>query len=267
MTAPIHDRRPQSIGVLAERCLANVADRSLRSVTSDADQQRREFELERRRDLVQRTRDRIPLRYRDAAITHAEIAAWTDALISATNAVPGRGLARGGSLFLLGATGRGKTFEAYGVIRAVAEAGIAAHWAALTEGDLFARLRPRPGVDSEAEFERVAQAELLVLDDLGSAKASDWTVNEVVFRLVNYRYEHMAPTVFVSNLELDEIKERLGDRITGRLNEMAQRVVFDGNDRRRQGGVASPPLTFMVPPRPVRAPGNWAPYYEEVAPG
>ncbi|MER7128641.1 hypothetical protein [Streptosporangium saharense] len=42
---------------------------------------------------------------------------------------------------------------------------------------------------------------LLLLDDLGSAKASEWT-EEITYRVINHRHENLLPGVFTSNLLL-----------------------------------------------------------------
>jgi DNA replication protein DnaC len=87
-------------------------------------------------------------------------------------------------------------------------------------------------VDSEEEFRRYATARLLVIDDLGAAKGSEW-VEEINYRLINHRYEHKMPTLITSNLLPKELGAALGERVTSRLVEMADRVVIEGTDRRR----------------------------------
>ena len=67
-------------------------------------------------------------------------------------------LPTGPSLLLLGLTGRGKTYQAYGMIRGLSALGVRARWRSTTAGDLYAQLRPRHGIDSEAVFEKYAGA-------------------------------------------------------------------------------------------------------------
>jgi hypothetical protein len=80
-------------------------------------------------------------------------------------------ITRGPSLLLVGATGTGKTHLAYGAVRALLTSGVNCRAIVTTAADLYARLRPRHGVDPEAEFERVARARVLVVDDLGRRRA------------------------------------------------------------------------------------------------
>jgi DNA replication protein DnaC len=92
-------------------------------------------------------------------------------------------------------------------------------------------MRPRHGIDAEAEFRAVADATLLVLDDLGAAKGSEW-VEEINYRLVNHRYEHQLATLFTSNILPRDLAGALGERVSSRLKEMTDRVTLKGTDRR-----------------------------------
>lgn len=181
----------------------------------------------------------IPFHYRGAITDSPEVLAWLDELTAeARETQAGRGapvgsVTRGRSLLLLGPTGTGKTHQAYGAIRELAITGVAATWVVTTAADLYAALRPRHGIDSEAEFRRYRNASVLLLDDLGAERKPTEFTEEINFRLINWRYENHLPTLITSNLVPKEISDRLGDRVTSRLIEMCQRVVFKGPDRRR----------------------------------
>lgn len=59
--------------------------------------------------------------------------------------------------------------------------------------------------------------ELLVFDDIGSESGrQDW-VAEIIFRLVNTRYERRLATIYTSNVPLDERAQR--DRVYSRIQE------------------------------------------------
>lgn len=178
---------------------------------------------------------RIPGRYADATPDHPEVASWVREICQqaarearAMNPV----VRRGPSLLILGPVGTGKTYQAYGAIRAVAHSGAMCSWRLETAADIYAGLRPRPRFDSEQAFRELAAVRLLVVDDLGAAKGSEWT-EEVNYRLINYRYEHELPTLVTSNIQAKELSANLGERVTSRLVEMAQRVLLVGDDRRR----------------------------------
>jgi len=84
----------------------------------------------------------------------------------------------------------------------------------------------------------VMDAELLVLDDLGAEKPSDW-VEETMNLIVNTRYNERRPTIFTTNYEnlpddteLDSLKVRVGFRLHSRLHEMSEFLEYDGGDYR-----------------------------------
>lgn len=192
--------------------------------------------LEENRDTAARHLDSIPERYASATASNPEVKEWVRRLIvrAGQNASP-VGVPRVGkskSLLILGPVGSGKTHQAYGVIRALAVSGVRCRWMVATAADIYASMRPRHGVDAEAVFESYAHANLLVVDDLGAAKNSEW-VEEVNYRLINHRYERSMPTIITSNLAPRMLSAELGERVASRLVEMCDRVVLGGPDRRR----------------------------------
>ncbi|MEV7466193.1 ATP-binding protein [Streptomyces kronopolitis] len=180
----------------------------------------------------------VPFHYRTARPQLPELRAWINRLVEDAQAEQRQrgtvvaSVTRGPSLLLLGGTGVGKTHQAFGAVRELALTGVAARWVVTTAADMYASLRPRHGVDSESEFRRYRDARVLLVDDLGAAKISEFT-EDVNFRLVNHRYERHLPTLFTSNLQPKELTNRLGDRVASRLNGMCQRVVLEGADKRR----------------------------------
>lgn len=175
----------------------------------------------------------IPPHYRDAVVTAPLVAEWVRTLVRSVDS-DRRTLPRidqGRSLLLLGPTGTGKTFQAYGALRALSVSGVRAPWRFITMADLYARLRPRARVDSEEEFESFAHVPILALDDIGAAKNTEWT-EEINYRLINHRYDRELPTLFTSNVPSKELGAAMGERVASRLVEMTDRVVLRGVDRR-----------------------------------
>lgn len=87
----------------------------------------------------------------------------------------------------------------------------------------------RPAHDA-AEWART-NPELVVLDDIGREKASDWT-SEVLYELVNRRYEAMRPTMATSNLSGEELVAAGYWPIVSRLAEDGRLIVVEAPDRR-----------------------------------
>jgi DNA replication protein DnaC len=190
----------------------------------------------------------VPVRFADATITVPEVGAWAQELINTAMHRPrhdfhGGGIAcdcgptlrpwisRGPSLLLLGPTGVGKSHTVYGAIRQLAQTGLLTNWKFCTAPDLYGGLRPRFGVDAEHQFQEILSASLLVVDDLGAARSTEW-VEEINYRLVNTRYEQQKPTIYVSNLTNPQLREVLPERVASRLAD-CRRIAMKGPDRRR----------------------------------
>ncbi|MER7750868.1 ATP-binding protein [Kitasatospora sp. NPDC097643] len=177
----------------------------------------------------------LPPRYRDALATHPQVLAWVRQ-VAALATAPSTGarsqVTTGPSLLMAGVVGAGKTHEAYGAVRALVQAGIGVRWRATTAADLYAELRPSSDTDSERALAAYSRVPLLILDDLGAAKSSEF-VEEQTYRLINRRYNHMLPTLITTNLQIRDLKAHLGDRVTSRLAQMTTRVEFELVDRRR----------------------------------
>jgi DNA replication protein DnaC len=182
-----------------------------------------------------RLQEHLPARHRDATVTDPQVDRWVRDLID--EAVRGMRnqypvIRSGPSLVLAGKAGRGKSWQAWGALRALSVSGVYCRWQFVTATGLFASLRPRQGVDSEEVFEGLAGASVLVIDDMGATKDSAWT-DEVFDRLVNARYEWMRPTLITTNVPPSEFGEKFGERVTSRLMESATVVPFRGPDLRR----------------------------------
>lgn len=178
-----------------------------------------------------------PPRYRHADATHPDVQAWADRVAQDS--------ATAGSLLLTGTTGTGKTHQAYGALRHIAAAGPRTYEIrAITAADMYGLLRPKGSArGSEEELKRLCRVPLLVLDDLGSAKSSEW-VEETTYRLINERYNACLPTLYTSNLPADstgddghkhgpDLTGALGERIVSRLSQDTAVVAMTGPDRRR----------------------------------
>jgi DNA replication protein DnaC len=84
----------------------------------------------------------------------------------------------------------------------------------------------------------VMEAELLVLDDIGAEKTSEW-VEETLNLIVTTRYNERRITIFTSNHEEkedrtdpDSLLSRVGFRMHSRLYEMCEFLEYDGADYR-----------------------------------
>lgn len=73
---------------------------------------------------------------------------------------------------------------------------------------------------------------LLIIDEVGVQYGSD-AEKQILFEVVNNRYEEMLPTILISNLTLKELKDFIGDRVIDRMREGGGALVsFDWNSHR-----------------------------------
>lgn len=180
----------------------------------------------------------IPKRYRGAKVEHPEVRAWIQQYIAAPSEAR--------SLLIMGPVGSGKTHAAYGALRAAAvhslkpnRAGryILGSWVSTTFPDFVSLMRPRgfaerDDMTSEKYMLSLRETPLLLLDDLGVGKATEWT-EEVTHRLVSGRYDDMRPTIYTTNLAPKDLDQVIGARMVSRLVEQCDRVSLLGADRRR----------------------------------
>ncbi|WP_329616422.1 ATP-binding protein [Streptomyces brevispora] len=191
-----------------------------------------EFHRQRRAEwALRRWATATPYRYQEAIATHPDVTAWADQVAADPR--------KAGFLFLTGSFGTGKTHQAYGALRRIADAGPEKYEVlALTAPDMYALMRPG-GSDNgpEHEVKRLMRIPLLLVDDLGTEKISEFT-EEATYRLLNYRYNECRPLIITSNLPASDpngpdLVDKLGERITSRLSQMTKIVDMVGADRRR----------------------------------
>ena len=152
-------------------------------------------------------------------------------------------------LFLEGQPGVGKTHLAVAVLKQVVQT-TAARGLFYDTRDLLRVIRSTydPSIrTTELEVLRpVMTADLLVLDDLGAEKTSEW-VEETMNLIVNTRYNERRLTLFTSNYpdipddtDPNSLLFRIGARMRSRLHEMCDFLAIDGADYRElpaNGGV------------------------------
>ena len=192
----------------------------------------------------------IPARYQHCTLTN--FTAYNESLEQAV--VRARHVAESfpvntQGLLLEGQPGVGKTHLAVAVLKQVIEtAGIRGLF--YDTRDLLRVIRSTydPSIrTTELEILRpVMTADLLVLDDLGAEKTSEW-VEETMNLIVNTRYNERRLTVFTSNYqdipedtEPNSLIFRIGHRMRSRLHEMCEFLQMDGADYRElpvNGGV------------------------------
>lgn len=131
------------------------------------------------------------------------------------------------TLVLAGPVGVGKTHAAYAIGNTAVARGI---WTeAWTVTDLLEALRP--GGDP-AVARDVARCDLLVLDDLGVSKVTDWAVDQVT-SLMDTRIREGRRQIITTNAPYEVITEEWGHRLADRLAYRWTVVSLTGPSRRK----------------------------------
>jgi DNA replication protein DnaC len=143
-------------------------------------------------------------------------------------------------LLFLGPCGVGKTHLATAIIRELAHKGVPCLFYDFR--DLLKEIQdsynPISQMTEMKVLEPVYDAEVLVLDELGASKPTDW-VRDTMTQIINTRYNDKKLTIFTSNY-LDDpqdpneetLTDRVGVRLRSRLHEMCKVVLVKGDDYR-----------------------------------
>ncbi len=85
---------------------------------------------------------------------------------------------------------------------------------------------------TEAQImQEIMGADLLILDDLGTEKPSDWVADRL-YLIVNWRYEHLKPVLVTTNATMQELAQALAAKTVSRLAQMCQGLELKGPDYR-----------------------------------
>ena len=148
------------------------------------------------------------------------------------------------SLYIYGDTGVGKTLLASIIAQELLKRGKAVIFSDL--GYLFEKVRAsfakKTEITADERLETLKTAEILILDDFGAEKPTEW-LTSMLFGIVNYRYNEGLQTIITSNYALGGIYERLNDptndkvgiqgkRIASRLKQMCGVVEIRDEDQR-----------------------------------
>jgi DNA replication protein DnaC len=175
------------------------------------------------------------------------------ALLMARKFIEGYPLETGGrGLLLTGSIGVGKTHLAVGILQAlVAERGATGLF--FDYRDLLKQVQNSYNRQvSATELEILApvfEAEVLVLDELGASKPTDW-VWDTVAHILNTRYNDRRTTIITTNyanagplgtesgprgvMREETLGDRIGERMRSRLQEMCVVVEMQGEDFRQK---------------------------------
>ena len=140
------------------------------------------------------------------------------------------GINNGRGLLLMGPCGSGKTHLAVAALLEMIDSDKPGKLLFSNFQDLIQEIQASfdsDEVPSKSELLRpLLEADLLVLDELGSQKPSMF-VQDILYYVINSRYNDERTTIFTTNF-LEDLHERIGDRLRSRLYEMSMEVKLAG---------------------------------------
>ena len=145
-------------------------------------------------------------------------------------------------LIFMGSVGVGKTHLAVSILKGLSERGFSCLFYEF--GSLLKEIQDSYNTHTKtselAVLAPVLNTEILVLDELGASKPTDW-VRDTMAHIINTRYNDKKATIFTTNY-LDErnndreetLEDRIGVRLRSRLFEMCTTIEVRGQDYRRR---------------------------------
>lgn len=140
----------------------------------------------------------------------------------------------GNCLVMAGKVGTGKTHLAAAMVNAMVESGKSCQLIKMSE--LIRALKStwsRNSQHSEEDLiDHFSRIRLLIVDEIGIQFGSD-TEKLLLSEIIDNRYQAMLPTVLISNLDTDGIKQCIGERSYDRLRQDGGKIVaFDWESQR-----------------------------------
>ena len=185
---------------------------------------------------------RIPRRYESCSFENFEprLPSLQRALMNSRKFVDDFPLVDFGLLYL-GSCGVGKTHLAVAVLKELIGKGSSGLFYDFR--DLLKEIQDSYNPDTRTSelkiLEPVFEAEVLVLDELGASKPTEW-VQETMTHIISKRYNNQKITIFTSNfLDIpmgfsysETLTDRIGVRLRSRLHEMCRLILMEGDDYR-----------------------------------
>lgn len=126
-------------------------------------------------------------------------------------------------LYLNGSFGSGKTYLVAALLNDMAKKGIKC--ACVYYPEFLRDLKASFKTDYEEKFNYIKKVPLLLLDDIGAENVSNFSRDEILGPILQYRMEENLPTFFTSNLTLEELETNLAITANGVDKVKAKRII------------------------------------------
>ncbi|MBR2828732.1 MAG: ATP-binding protein, partial [Bacilli bacterium] len=122
-----------------------------------------------------------------------------------------------------GSFGSGKTYLIASLFNEMAKKGIPS--ILIYFPDFLTDLKSSFQTNFKEMLDEVKQTPLLLLDDIGAENVSNWSRDEILGPILQYRMENYLPTFFTSNLTLEELEKSLSITSSGIDKIKARRII------------------------------------------
>ena len=126
-------------------------------------------------------------------------------------------------IYLNGSFGSGKTYLIAALFNEMAKKGEKS--VMIYYPEFLRSLKASFQIDYNERFEYIKGVPLLLLDDIGAENCSNWSRDEVLGPILQYRMENHLPTFFTSNLTLNELEKSLSITSSGVDKVKARRII------------------------------------------
>lgn len=136
------------------------------------------------------------------------------------------------NLYIFGKTGLGKTHLTLAAAKKITENGHNVLYG--MAGAIFSSVEDEKfnHTDGKYTMKKLNDAELLIIDDLGSEFHTSFTAS-VVHNIIEGRLLAGKPTIITTNLDINGINKRYGERIASRIIGEYEPIKFEGEDIRQ----------------------------------
>lgn len=145
-------------------------------------------------------------------------------------------------LYLSGSFGSGKSYIISAMMNELVKDGFSC--AMIYYPEFLRILKSSFKTDFEDQFDYARKSDLLLLDDIGAENSTDWSRDEILGPILQYRMDNNLATFFTSNLTKDELEIHLSEgkqsidklkakRIIERINYLTDELKLISKNQRK----------------------------------
>ncbi|MCH5167337.1 MAG: primosomal protein DnaI [Erysipelotrichales bacterium] len=144
--------------------------------------------------------------------------------------------------FLHGSFGSGKSFILAALLNELARKKV--NTTIIYFPEMLRNLKESFNDDFDVKMEMLKKTDILLIDDIGAETVTGWSRDEILGTILQYRMDSKLPTLFTSNLKLDELETHLANtkdsidmvksrRIIERIKQLTDDLELVSENRRK----------------------------------